>query len=384
MKCRFTRVSAMLTALCLMMLPGCPALGAGVTVTDSGLDMAGGSVRFPVLAGDAPAESLAAWNAAIARAGDTDYALGQMLQRGEGMTPVRETFRWSESALAGDLFSCAFELTGLRPAHQWRSLVLDLRTGEALAPEDLFADRNAGMEGLAELLRTEVQPALSPMLAHRQLLPVPERFTADASGVTLYYDTQQLQTLRDRAGTVRIRWSELKPWLRTDADSVYVRAGGRQAAEPESRAAVEAAVAGGALPGIPAKLGDSIPALLEAFGLAEDPDLYSGGRMFAPEDGAFRSSWLLSDALTAGWDDSRVQGLRSDCADLAGLCTGSTTVEAWRQLLGAPDSTLRVDEERAEAIRSVPGTSDYYWIGGHNLRLHADEAGVLVSIWLLE
>ena len=51
-------------------------------------------------------------------------------------------------------------------------------------------------------------------------------------------------------------------------------------------------------------------------------------------------------------------------------------------MLGEPETTLTVDEERAESWRIVPGTSDYYTFGDCRLRLHADENGVLRSVFL--
>ena len=50
--------------------------------------------------------------------------------------------------------------------------------------------------------------------------------------------------------------------------------------------------------------------------------------------------------------------------------------------LGEPDATLSVDESRADSWRIVPGTSDYYNFGDFRLRLHADESGVLRSVFL--
>jgi hypothetical protein len=77
-----------------------------------------------------------------------------------------------------------------------------------------------------------------------------------------------------------------------------------------------------------------------------------------------------------------VQGIRADRLNFYGLCTGVTAIEDWRAALGEPDNTLTVDENRAESWRIVPGTSDYYTFGDYRLRLHADESGVLRSVFL--
>ena len=122
--------------------------------------------------------------------------------------------------------------------------------------------------------------------------------------------------------------------------------------------------------------------LIDRYALLTDPDIYEGGRMIALEDGAFRQVWILTDALTEEFDQSVVQGIRADRLNFFGLCTGTTTREAWRAALGDPETTLAVDEARAESWRIVPGTSDYYPFGDCRLRLHADEDGVLRSVFL--
>lgn len=104
--------------------------------------------------------------------------------------------------------------------------------------------------------------------------------------------------------------------------------------------------------------------------------------MIALEDGAFRGVYILTDALTEEFGQSVVQGIRADRLNFHGLCTGDTTIDIWREMLGEPDTTLTVDDERAESWRIVPGTSDYYTYGNCRLRLHADEEGVLRSVFL--
>ena len=122
--------------------------------------------------------------------------------------------------------------------------------------------------------------------------------------------------------------------------------------------------------------------LIDRYALLTDPDIYEGGRMIALEDGAFRNVYILTDALTETFDNSVVQGIRADRLNYYGLCTGVTTMDDWRAMLGNPDTTLAVNEARAESWRIVPGTSDYYTFGDYRLRLHADESGVLRSVFL--
>ena len=102
------------------------------------------------------------------------------------------------------------------------------------------------------------------------------------------------------------------------------------------------------------------------------------------EDGAFRGTYLLTDALTDGWENSVVQGIRADRANFYGLCIGSTTQAEWRAVLGEPDASVALNEDDAYAYNLETGTSDYYNDGGHQLRLHADTEGVLRNIFITQ
>ena len=102
------------------------------------------------------------------------------------------------------------------------------------------------------------------------------------------------------------------------------------------------------------------------------------------EDGAFRGTYLLTDALTDGWENSVVQGIRADRANFYGLCIGSTTQAEWRAVLGEPDASVALNEDDAYAYNLETGTSDYYNYGGHQLRLHADAEGVLRNIFITQ
>ena len=371
----------LLIFMLLLLAAALSSAAAEWTVTDAGIDLPAGSIHYPkLLGGDGTVSDEIGRR--IAERGE----IGPLLDRLAVGQAIEVSWSVSESALAGDILSCAFaesgRLSDLRSTFRWRTLTVDLRTGSELMLTDLFTDPQAGLSALESIVSDEIAPLLNPMMG-AELLPLPELFQVDASGLTLYWPADRYQTLNGQAGSARIRWSELNDCLRTDEESIFRRCGGRTSVSPD-RNAVETAVAEGSLPGIPAALGGSVSDLLERAGLAEDPDLCSMGRMFALENGAFRETWLISDALTDSWDSSLVQMIRSDCLDLYGLMTGKTEQREWRSWLGSPDNSLTVDAEHAEAARILPGQSDYYRFGDHLLRLHADEEGILRSIFLLE
>ncbi|MBQ7848323.1 MAG: hypothetical protein IJ343_01190, partial [Clostridia bacterium] len=201
------------------------------------------------------------------------------------------------------------------------------------------------------------------------------------------YPIEQFRTLSDRAGTVTLLWTELREHLNLAGDSPLQHLGVPDTItldESDTPEDFAAALAGGSLPGVPAALGQSVRELTDTYRQLTDNELCEAGRMFLLEDGAFRRVYVITDALTDNWNSSTVNLLRADRLNLEGLCTGYTTVEQWRSVLGEPEATVTTGERSAENWRIVPGVSDYYTLGDYRLRLHADENGVLSSVFLMQ
>ena len=153
----------------------------------------------------------------------------------------------------------------------------------------------------------------------------------------------------------------------------------------DAKETLTAALSGGAFPGIPAALGDSVQGLIDTYQLLNDPDLAGDQRMISLEDGAFRNVYILTDNLTRKLDSSVAQSIRADRLMLLGLVTGSTTQDEWRQALGEPTRTVSVSAESAELRRLCAGQTDYYaWWSNATLCLHADEDGVLRTVMLMQ
>ena len=378
-----------LICLLILALSLTPALAeeeaAAPSLTRQGLALGEGWVYYPQVEGMTDEALLQTVNDALLQALDAQGLLTRLALTMQNPTPLRADYT---AFLAEDVLSVVMEVSGPvadeRTTHQWRTVNIDLRTGQAVALDDLFTDAQAARAWLCDELELELAPALSAHLRNNQLVPLPEDYGLSDSGLTLYYGIDQLCTLGDRAGTVHIRWSRLRPWLDASAEGLPGRVGALRmiALDGESPERIRQAVADGSLPGIPAVLGEKVQTCIDRYGLLIDPDLYEDGRLFQLQDGAFRDAYLLSDRLSSKWEESVVQGIRSDRLDLFGLCTGETRREAWLSLLGEPDATVTLDAERADSYRMVPGTSDYYQLGDVRLRLHADEEGVLTSIIL--
>ncbi len=369
--------------LCLLLLTLTTAL-ADVTIRDMSLEMLGSSVHYPQLTGLEPAVQSAV-NAAVMDKGRINDRLTRMALLSN--SPVKLSVSYAYT-LQGDVFSCAILADGAvetsRSTQVWSTVNYDLRTGKEITFADLFDDVDRATAFIESYLDEQVAPELSAHLAAGSLTPIPAEFTISPTGLTLYYDIDDFRTLSDKAGTVTILWAELRDYLRLSQADVLMAIGanGHIALGEDGEYHIPDALQTGSFEGIPAAIGQPMQELIDRYALLTDPDIYEGGRMIALEDGAFRQVYILTDALTETFDNSVVQGIRADRLNFYGLCTGDTTIDWWREVLGTPDNTLAVNEERAESWRIVPGTSDYYTFGDYRLRLHADESGVLRSVFL--
>ncbi|MBR6668959.1 MAG: hypothetical protein IKL25_11485 [Clostridia bacterium] len=368
-----------MTILCLLlMLTFSLALAESPAVNDMALDLMGSTIHYPQLTGLNDPAVQSAVNAAIMEKGQINARLSRVAMLMNAPVKLKVGYTY---VLEGDVFSCAILAEGAvitsRSTQVWSTVNYDLRTGTEITLDAVFTDKDAAVAFIEGYLDGQVAPELSAHLAAGSLTPIPASFTVSPTGLTLYYDIEDFRTLGDRAGTVTILWSEFPPEL-----PALPMARTHLGFPADAPAAITAALADGSFPGVPAALGDPMQELIDRYALLTDPDIYEGGRMIALEDGAFRGVWILTDALTRTFDQSTVQGIRADRLNFHGLCTGVTTIDMWRAALGQPDTTLTVDEARAESWRIVPGTSDYYTLGDYRLRLHADENGILRSVFL--
>lgn len=386
------RIFALCSVLLMMACAACaesPAAPAeGPAVQDVALDLLGSTLHYPQLTGLGDETLEAAVNEAILSAGQIEARINRMAAL--ITSPVKLNVSYV-STLAGDVFSCAILADGAvettRATQVWSAITLDLTTGEVIAMDDLFIDPAAARAHIEQYLTETVAPEQSAHLAAGELTPLPETFFLSPEGLTLYYPIGQFRTLSDKAGTVTLLWTELREHLDLREGGVLHALGVEDALTlnaDDTRETFAALLAEGGFPGIPAVIGQSVKELTDRYAQLTDNELCEAGRMFVLEDGAFRGAWVITDALTDSWDASAVNILRTDRLNLDGLCTGYTTMDAWRAVLGEPDATVVTDAALANSWRIVPGTSDYYLLGEYRLRLHADEAGVLRSVFLMK
>ena len=285
------------------------------------------------------------------------------------------------------LVSALGEMENGRMGQVYTSVSFDLATGKSIAAEDMFTDVEGAFSYMEGKLDEEVAPNLSGYTENDQLTPIPrDNFFLTLEGITFFYPQDQFSMLSGYSGGCSFYWYELADYLNLSEGSLLNKldAGSYLTLSPDSAGPIQEAVKEGQLPGIDARIGENLTDVFDKYRLLVEPDYYPGGRFFEVEAPEFRSTWLLSDALTESYDASQVQGIRADRVNLYGLQPGVTTREDWQAVLGQPESTTELDEYSAEDYRLPAGTSDYYRFGDNRLLLHADETGTLVSVQLIK
>ena len=356
-------------------------------IQDTGLDLTESlSIHYPSVSGPGDAELLDRINHLIqdrCRIGEYLTRTARLLSGGNLKTD------WKGTVL-GDVFSCVVSAEGTlettRNTHIWTAVNVDLRDGHEIMLPELFTDEAAARERMEAYLEETVAPELIAYPQDSMLTPIPDVFCLELSGLTLLYPVNRFSTLKDRAGDVRISWNILRDELDLSGESILNRIGVKDMITLTENGAVQllASAAGGSLTGIPARIGDSVQEMTDRYHMLTDPDGFEGGRLFALEGGCFRGVYLMTDDLSRDWENSTVQGIRMDQGCLWGLCVGETAREEWLAVLGEPDGTTELGEEKAESNRLVPGFCDYYNCGDYLLQLYSNEDGTLVSVILAE
>ena len=375
-----------LTAAMAVLVSACAAEDA-YEIADEGLDLTETvSIHYPVVYGSADRELTGKVNDLVrekCRIGDYLTRMASLLSGGSLKA------EW-KGGVMGDVFSCAVSAEGMvdsaRSTYVWTAVSADLRDGHEITFAELFTDADAAREKIGAYLEETVAPELSAHLLNSELTPVPDLFLLERSGVTLLYPVEQLSTLSDRAGDVRIGWNVLKDVLDPDEDGIPARIGAWDAAALTAKGVeqLRADAAEGRMTDVPVIIGDSVQEMTDRYHQLTDWDGIEDGRLFALEGGCFRGVYLITDNLTRDWKDSKVQGLRMDQGCLWGLCPGETARTEWLDVMGEPDGTAEIGADRAEANRLVPGQCDYYRCGDRLLQLYSDENGTLFSIYLTE
>ena len=379
---------SILTAVLLALAPVCRAEDPFL-VTERSVDLTGTgeiSIQRPEITGGEDEALLKQINDRILE----DTRMREYLARGtELMSGGSLRIRW-KGGILGDVFSCAVFASGAventSNTYVWTSSNVDLLDGHEITMAELFTDEEAGRERLEAYLTEAVEPELSAHLEAAELIPLPDRFWLESTGISLLYPVGKLSMLSGRAGEIHIGWHVLRDELNLGEGSIASRIGVPEmiTLSETGREKLMAMAAGGSMTDIPARIGDSMQELTDRYRMLTDPDGFEGGRLFSLEAASFRGVYLITDDLSRDWEKSVVQGIRMDQGCLWGLCVGETLREDWISVLGEPDGTAEIDEEKADANRLEAGNCDYYRCGDYQLQLYSDGDGTLISIILTQ
>lgn len=305
--------------------------------------------------------------------------LGTLQPGGWGLVVEYEAF------LAHEILSVTLQAKGEMPngreGQAYTALCYDLQTGKAIQAEDLFVDPASAALWMEEALSDSLLEELSGYLESSELSPLPlDNFALDADGVTFFYPMDQFFLVSGYCGAGQFYYEELGEWLNREGILGRLIEKPALLSDKEAKEKIVAMVSSGRLPHVPVAIGDPMPELVEVYRLLREPDQYPAGKYYQMEAPMFRQVLVLSDALTSGYEHSVVEGLQSTRAELFGIKAGETTRERWREILGSPHQQATFDESLAYDYGIPPGESDFYTFGGIQLRLHADQNGVLHSI----
>lgn len=283
------------------------------------------------------------------------------------------------SGITDGIFSTVISAKGKigtqRDAHQYTALCYDLSTGEKLTLSDVFADVEAAVEKMEAIAEESLLEEFSGYMEYSALTPLPrDSFTLDESGITFWYPSDQFSLLSGYAGAVQFWYEELAGLWKNEKADVLSAA--------DQKALIAKSVEEGSVPNVPVRMGDSIGEIADAYRLLRTPDEFPGGRYCVMEEPAFRDILLITDALESDLSRSKVEGIQLKRGALHGLVIGNAMQSDWRSLLGKPLETVKMTENMAYDYRLPEGEYDIYHFGSHELRLHADESGMLCAIQL--
>ena len=274
---------------------------------------------------------------------------------------------------------------GSRREQSETALTYDLSDGEKLTLDRLFSDSAEAVRQMEAMAETSLGREMTEYMDNRDVTPLPkDSFTMDEWGITFHYPASQLSFASGAAGAVQFFYDELDGLWLTDENSLPAKMGLRSAqmTASEQKNAVAAAVTAGRLPMLPVTLGQSMTEIVEQYRLVRTPDAFPGGRYFLMEDPLFRDIYLISDDMQAGYDHSELRGVQLRRGSLYGLKVGTSLRTEWQSSLGKPAEVIVMTESMAYDYQLSAGNCDVYRFGEHELRLYADETGVLVCIQL--
>ena len=351
------------------------ALAEGVTVTATETKIGENGISYPQLEGMENTEIQEKINSDIVLSANVSGMLMTLVTLDSQTQQL--TMDYQVRRLDDEVFSVVISAMGRQPGkrdgHTWTALSYDLSTGERLTLDQLFEDPEEAVTRMEEIAEASLSEELNGYMEYSEIVPLPQdQFTLDDTGITFWYPEEQFSLFSGFSGACQFWYEELNGlWLENTEKT-----------DAEIRDAVAQAVSSGIIPGVPVRMGQNMQEIVDAYRLLRTPDEFPGGRYFVMEDPQFRQILILSDSLFSGYDQSVVEGIQLKRGGIGGLVVGQTTQSRWQEVLGQPEKTVAFTENMAYDYNLPAGEYDVYRFGGNELRLHADENGVLCAVQL--
>lgn len=351
-------------------------------VEDVSATMGESTVRYPQLSGLPDPSVQKKINDDVVQSGGIPSLLVK-LPTGGSLQADYQCF-WNECFFS-TLLTVEEKQAGSRRTQSETALTYDLSSGEKLTLDRLFSDPAEAVRRMESMAEASLGREMTEYMENRDVIPLPEdSFTMDEWGITFRYPSSQLAFASGAAGAVQFFYDELDGLWLTDEDGLPAKMGllSAEMTAGEQKTAIAAAVTAGRLPMLPVTLGQSMTEIVEQYRLARTPDAFPGGRYFLMEAPLFRDIYLISDDMQAGYDHSVLRGVQLRRGSLYGLKAGTSLRAEWQSSLGDPAEEITLTESMAYDYQLSAGTCDVYRFGEHELRLYADETGVLICIQL--
>ena len=147
------RVLSLLLAALMLALPVFAEEAGNPAVTDVALDLLGSSIHYPQVTGLPDAQVQSAVNAAIMESGRIEERINRMAMLMNAPVKLNVSYAY---VLEGHVFSCAMLADGAvettRSTQEWRTVNLDLSTGEEIPFSALFTDEAAARAQIEAIL----------------------------------------------------------------------------------------------------------------------------------------------------------------------------------------------------------------------------------------
>lgn len=261
------------------------------------------------------------------------------------------------------------------------AMVFDLKTGDRIPLEALFADPQASLDAMEGIIETEIGGSLNAYMENAKITPMPrDNYSIDALGVTVYYPASQYSMVSGSAGACQFYFYELEDGLSELGKTL-------SAVEETADAAkgIRDAVSMGAFPNWVAdvKLGEPIGTYMKEYTQLTDPDYTLESRVYLFEEPQLRGmsleTWLYAECEE---EEAPLTAIRAARIDLFGIRPGISMLAECEKLLGAPDGRATLDENDAVDLMLEPGDSLFYVSGENTLEIHADQQGVVSCLIL--